>query len=617
MARLFAWLKRVLASPRAHLFPVVAAVALSLPTLGQGISADDYWHKLAFTNAAPGFDVMRNSWWNLFRFFDGDGGRNRWLMEHGLIPWWSDPKVKAIFFRPLSCATHWLDYTLWPDTPVLMHVQSIAWYAALVVVAGWTYRHLFARLGDDTRWIANLGALLYALDYSHGLPVAWIANRNALIAGVFAIAALGAHAVAARSETPGARRRWTGAAAGLLLLGLCSGESALAITAYLAAYTWWLDDRPLRARAMSFLPYVGVTVAWAIVYRAFGFGVKGSGMYIEPVREPVAYATSVVQSLPLLVAAELGAPAPDLYAFLPLRFKVGMLAFAAIFLVWSSFALVRLWRTTPVARVLIGGSILAVLPGCATFVSARLLMIPSFGLIGILAVAFAGLIDDAAWIPRVGSTRKLVRSYVIWSGLGHLVLSPLAFQICAFQMPVMADLVTELGRGVTDAEPMPERVVIVNTPDSLFIAFVLVDTAVHGTPAPEKILSLAAGARDLRLTRESASSLIVDQDDGFYRVATEVIMRKETTVMPKGTTVVLDDVSVEVLDTTSDGVAKRAVFRFKSSLDDPKHYALRTWNGAGLVPFTLPAIGETVVVKGQLPQLKASKPTPPRPSPGR
>lgn len=603
MARFFAWMKRVLASPRALHFAVAMAVLLSLPSITTGISADDYWHKLAFTKEYPDWAVMKNPWWNLFRFFDGDGGRNQWLLEHGITPWWSDPDVRAIFFRPLSCATHALDYRLWPESPVLMHLHSVAWYALLVAVAGWTYRRLFTRLGDGSPWIANLAALLYALDYSHGLPVAWCANRNAVVAGVFAVAALGMHDVAACSESSGARRRAVAIASALLFLGLCAGESALAITAYLAAYTWWLDDRPLRARAISFLPYVGATLVWLAIYRLGGFGVKGSGMYIEPLREPVAYGMSVLQSLPLLVAAELGAPAPDLYTFAPFALKVGMLAFALAFLAWSSFAFVRLWKTTPLARVLLGGSVLAVLPGCATFASARLLVIPSFGLIGVLAVAFAGLVDDAAWIPEGGAARKLVRSYVVWSGLGHLFISPLAFQVSAQQIPIMGDIVRRLAKGMNDADPIPERIVIVNSPDTLFFAFLLIDNAIHYVPAPKKMLSLAAGARDLRVTRDTASSLVVDQDDGFYRVATEVIMRKPTTPMPKGSTVDLDDVQVEVLETTPDGIANRAVFRFREPIDDPKHYAFRAWTGAAMVPFPLPAVGETVVVKGHFVQL--------------
>lgn len=602
MTRLSSWLKRVLSSARAPLGIVVIAVVVSLPTLSHGISADDYWHKLAFTNVAPDWAEMKNPWWDLFRFFDGDV-RNGWLRRTGLAPWWIDPSVRMVLFRPLSCATHLFDYVVWPKTPWLMHAHSIAWYAALAALARWTYGRLFVRMGDGAAWIANLAAVLYVVDYTHGIPVAWLANRNAVVAAVFAIASLGVHDVATLAESRSARARWSALSAILFLLGLFSGESALAVAAYLAVHALWLDPRPMKDRVVSLLPHVAAAIGWVIAYRSGGYGAVGSGMYIEPLREPLLYLWSVAQCLPLLVASELGGPPPDLYVFSPSPVKAAMLVVAIVFLAWASPTLVRLWRSNVVAKALVLGSVLAVLPGCATFPSGRLLMIPSFGLMGIVAIALAGRMEDATWIPERGGPRTLVRSFAWWVGFGHLFFCPLALQVSSMQMPIMADVVHRLAEGMPTTAPVPERVVIVNAPDPLFVSFVLAETKMGAKTSPDRMLILAAGQRDLIVTRESASTIVVEQDNGFYRVGTEVILRKAQTPMPAGSRVDLGDVDVEVRETMADGVPMRAAFHFAASPDEPSKYAFRRWDGKGLVPFPLPAIGESTSVKGQMMQL--------------
>ena len=80
-----------------------------------------------------------------------------------------------MFWRPLTAATHWADYQLWPDHPALMHLQNAAWFCALVAALFGLYRRI---LGPG--WIAALAALLYAVKAQFFGPVAWIACRNGL-----------------------------------------------------------------------------------------------------------------------------------------------------------------------------------------------------------------------------------------------------------------------------------------------------------------------------------------------------------------------------------------------------------------------------------------------------
>jgi hypothetical protein len=221
---------------------VLLAVLVALPSLAGGLAVDDHWHKIMLSHD-PAWRSVTKSWYELFTFYDGDPERTHRILDIGLSPWWTDPELRLAFFRPVTAATHAADYALWPTHPWIMHVHSMVWFAALVAVAGWTYRRLLPG------WAGSLAGLLYALDHNHGIPVAWIANRNSLVAGVFAIAALGAHDVAVREKRAAAR--WTLGSALLLALALASGESALAVGGYLVAYALFLDERPWADKVVS------------------------------------------------------------------------------------------------------------------------------------------------------------------------------------------------------------------------------------------------------------------------------------------------------------------------------------------------------------------------------
>jgi hypothetical protein len=615
LQRLRSWL----GAPRAPLGVVVIAVLIALPSLGNGLASDDHWHKINLTRD-PAWSSIAKPWYRLFTFFDGDPARTHRVVDYGIAPWWSDLDIVASFFRPVTAATHLLDYTLWPSHPWLMHAHSIAWYAALVAAAAWTYRRLLARPADQSStWVAGLAALLYAFDHTHGIPVGWVANRNALVAGFFALASLVAHDVATRGPAhdaassadagEGARPRlaWSFGSAILFLLGLGSGEGALAVAGYFVAHAVFLDARAWRERIASFVPHGVAFVVWFVAYRGGGFGVRGSGMYVEPLREPVAFGTALLKHAPMLVASELGAPTPDLYTFLPLAAKVGFVVGALLFLAWSATAVIRVWRIDPVARFFLAGGVLATLPACATFPSGRLLVVPGFGLIGFVAIVAAGVVDGASWVPALGWRRRLARSFGIWALVGHLFVAPLALQIGMQQLVVLNHIIARLGADLPSAPtPTLKRVVFMNAPDTVFAPYFLLGRSAGGDAAPARLparlLCIAGGARTVDLRRTDEHTVVAHVSGGFYRTGTELVTRSESVPMPVGTTLVLSDVTVEVLETARDGVPTLVAFRFDESADADA-YLWQRWQGSRLVTVAPPAVGEHVTIAGQIAEL--------------
>ena len=605
-------LKSWLASQRAPRAIVLVAVLITLPSLGNGLAADDHFHKLTLTRD-PEWRLLVEPWYELFTFYDGDPARTMRITDIGLSPWWTNPSITLAFFRPVSAATHFLDYELWPSHPWLMHLHSILWYAALVAAAGWLYRRVLVRAGAPSRlWVANLAALLYALDHTHGVPVGWVANRNAIVAGAFGLAALAAHDVAVRgADGQGEGRRpavWTAASAVLFALALGGGEGALGAIGYFVAHALFLDARTWRRRIASLLPHAVIGAAWVVVYRAGNFGARGSGLYVEPFREPITFAAAIAKHGPLLAASELGAPTPDLYTFLPLALKVGLIAVALLFLAWSATAIARLWRSDPVARFFVVGALLATAPSCATFPSGRLMLVAGFGLLGRVAMTGAGVIEDAAWVPARGWSRRLPRAFAAWVCGGHLVLSPFVLQLGMIQMVVLNRIIARMGVDLPLApDPRLKRVVFVNAPDGVFAPYVFLGQNVNRddtAPArfPARLLTMATGARTVDLRRVDDHTVVVRVEGGFYRFGTELITRDESVPMPVGSKVVLTDVTIEVLATAPDGVPTEASFRFDESVDSDA-YLWEQWAGPRLVAMHPPPVGEHVTMPGQLVEL--------------
>jgi len=110
--RLTAWL----ASPRAPRVIVLLATLLVLPSLRYGLAADDHFQKIGLTHDSE-WQLLSEPWYRLFTFYDGDPARTFRIMDLGVSPWWTDPTVTLSFFRPVSAATHLLDYRLWPSHP--------------------------------------------------------------------------------------------------------------------------------------------------------------------------------------------------------------------------------------------------------------------------------------------------------------------------------------------------------------------------------------------------------------------------------------------------------------------------------------------------------------------
>jgi hypothetical protein len=413
-ARLQRWLER----PSTGWTCAWLAVVLSLPAIGSHRVFDDFILALGARGSHdPSLAARRFGVLDLFTFTSGIPAENQRLTDLGsMLPWWSDPHLKVSFFRPLSALTHLLDQLLWPDRVWLQYVHSLLWLGLLVAVVARLYRAL-----GGSPAIAGLAAVAYAVDDAHGSAVAWLCNRNGLVAAVFGALALLAHNEW-RSHQQG--RRWPAVLASIsLLAGLLAGESALATCAYLFAYAAVFEQGALRRRAASLLPYAGVTMAWAVAYKMAGYGARHSGVYIDPIADAGRFLAELPAHATALLGAVFGPIPADVVLFDAGGERRGLIA-AAITLALIGYVLVPVLRRDRQARFWALGMLLATLPASACYPTDRLLLFVGIGAMALVARIVAGAFDNQPAPSRTPRSARLRYSLALALGFVHLVLAP-------------------------------------------------------------------------------------------------------------------------------------------------------------------------------------------------
>jgi hypothetical protein len=565
-----AWLD----GPRPWRWAALIGFLALLPALGIGLNADDHLLR-ANLSRDPRFPELHTAPWDAFHFYPR-GFDAIDAIERGFGPWWTHPDMHAHHMRPLTSLTHWAELRLWPDQPWLMHLHSALWYAAVCAVVAALYRKLLPG------WAAGLAALFYAVDYSHGTTAAWIANRNALISGAFGFAALLLH-----------HQRRRGLAAAALALGLAAGETALGACAYLSAHVVCLETGALAARARSLAPYLAVGALWLAFYASGDHGVAGSGMYLDPRGRTAEFLRALPAHAALELGSELGAPGPDMWPVLDTGGRALLLGLAVAALALATLALAPL-RRDPLVRFLALGSVLAVIPVSATFPSARLMLVPGFGLIGLVARAVV------AWREREREPwargRRSLAVFAVVAGGGHLVLAPPLFLFTQQQTALIERWTADLARGLPDDPALAsKRLVMVNPPDPLLTLYLRPKLASDGRVVPAGAYLLGLGTHALEVERVDARTLLVRDPSGFYDDGFSALVRPPDAAMPPGTRVVAPSVTAEVVEAAASGVPTAVRFTFVVPLEDPSLF-WTAWDGATLVPFAPPPVGARVAL---------------------
>jgi hypothetical protein len=592
---------------------VILALLLTAPALSTGLVADDLFHELML-RPDPGIQGIVHRPFDLFAFATGDAAANHQLMDEGVFPWWADPTVALSFWRPLTCFTHLLDHWLWAQSTVLMHLQSLVWFALVLLGVACVYRRLLV-----PPWVAGLALLLYAVDDARAPAVAWVANRNALVSMALATPALVFHDRWRRNSDR--RARWLGPV--MLALGLLGGETAFAVAGYLVAYAACLDRGQVRERLLSLVPYALVVLAWRLLYAWTGHGVAGSGVYLDLARDPVGFVYAAAVRLPLLLSAALVGPWADLWEPLGLwapGLKPWVLGWSVLVVALVAFVVLPVAKKDPVTRFFAVGCVLASIPMCSTFVHDRLLMVPCLGSMAVVACVLASWIEAprsrllgkgpskgpsypplaSAAGPSPSALTRLVRTAVVGVlAVVHLIVGPLLAPVRAYAAvgesgPLLKHAYDSIP---SDAGIAQRTVVLVNPPFDPFASYFPLSRQAEKRPRPEHLRWLATGATPLRIERTDEQTLLIEAKRGWLSTTSERMLRNPDTAPAQvGDVVNLSDVSFEVTHVI-DRRPHAIRVRFGMPLGDSRLLWLQ-WDRdtRGYIPFLPPPVGSSVEV---------------------
>lgn len=565
---------------------LVAGLLLFVPSLWVGFLLDDFYYLGAIEGRFPEYNTQRS----LFPFFINDEEATRDIARRGGYPWWIDERVRGETFRPLSDLLIRADYSLSGKEPVWYHVHSLFWWAVTLIACGL----LLTRALPGA--VGTLALLLFALDDVHVMPVAWIANRNALVAMAPMLLALWAWI---RWCEDGWRPGRLLAPLGIVI-GMAGSELGVAALAYFIAYA--LVGAPadgFRRRVASLTPAVVLGAAYAWLYRLLGYGSAGSGIYHDPLRDPAGFWAAVSTGIPALLASGIAGFSADFWfaapSLRPVQILVGCAAIIGLLGVlracWSR------WEesTRRGLRWLLLGSALSLMPASGVFPSDRMLLVPGLGLSAALAAVLV-------YAYRSWSVRR--RGWLLAAGgflaVVHLLLAPLL-------AIAMQTLIIKHGREALQIAASPvvagaagRETILIFAPDHVVSLYLprIIDYLEEPAPRSWRPLSIAPYDHRLRRTGPRTLELEVAQGGVLLRSVFEELYRNPEYPLTPGTVIDRGIIRAQILATNDRGPA-RVAFHFDRDLSDPSLYFL-VWQNGSLRVADLPQVGQDVLLRRTL-----------------
>ena len=615
-ARVLDWLNRLLSHRQLPVFLAIGAILVMLPALKTGLFWDDLlqravelrpdqlpprMHETGNPVDSGSFSTVLH---DLFGF-SRDSQNLALIKNYGTLPWWTPDNFRFALWRPVTAFTHWLDYRLYPDSPVLMHAHNIAWFAASVFLVTMVYRKLMG-----AGWAAGLAALLFLLDSNTYFPVMFVANRGFMLSLFFGLLCLYEH-----HQWRSARSRsgcvWS---ALFLALSLFADEGGASTFAFILAYALVLEPGSLRNRALTVLPSILIIVLWRTVYTLSGFGVFHMGIYVDPANEPLRFAGKLVPQALVLLGGQLAGVAPDvLFAVNPLLQPKVTAFFCATTVVALGVFLPWVHRDKT-AAFWFAVMVLAAIPAATVTPMSKNLGFVAVGAYGLIASFVAGLITRLNPFPEWLACRILAWIACVLLLLVHV---PGAILGRIATVKVTAHLRDGANR-LCDVGDWPnlenQNVIVVNPPTALAVCFSPFYKAYHHQALPRTLRSLVPGCTGFDVQRTDDKTLMIQSQgpDIFFcenmgPIGGAYICRAGNLLLgdpkcKKGDRCVLDGLTVEVLELGASGLPSRVAFRFDTSLDSPDFHWLQfdirmaVASSQPYQPFKVPAIGQSVTL---------------------
>jgi hypothetical protein len=603
-------------------FPFIAVVfglLLTFSSIWSGWFTDDYWHRIGYSDS-PKIEEIFGDYsltrltgpMRAYSFLKGEEEKVNFAKNQGMMPWWTDSKSHICLWRPIAGLLLDVDYSFWPQTPGLMHLHSLIWFAGLIFAVSILFKNIMGAV-----WAAGLAALLFAIDDSHAWPVVFLANRHTLLAVFFGALSIWSFDHWRKKD----QWQWRIAYIMTFTLSILSSEGGIAVLAFYMSYLLFLDKKCISSKIRALVPIILIIVIWRVVYNVLGYGAIGNELYIDPVREPIIFISTVMVRLPILVLGLVGLPPSMIY--MALSGQGAVVYSITTYLILISLAIITfpLWKKCSISHFWGCAMILACIPLCSALPGNRNLGLPSIGALGLIAQLCYNFIQQQCILIK-----SSFRRFTIWSLLGfgfviHLIIYPAILCGTPFAFKMLQQGINHILKfSEWDEQIESKDAIFVNTPNSLLFSFCIPFRILNDLPVPKHIRILSPGREPVQIKRIDEQILSVIPDLGFVppvsvtskknptllnyinpknadRRFERIILRRDT-AFHVGQQVNLDGVRIEVVSITEDKRPLEVRYTFECLLEDETlvwyFWDMKHWKFA---PFTLPEIGETMVVQ--------------------
>lgn len=580
-------LRSIFANPKLPIMLMVLVFILLLPILVASLNPVDYAQMSKFVQKK---DKTPYSIAGMYSFFNNkvDVINNKKDISTFLPAWWCEKNIRINFWRPLSEITHAFDMLMWPKSSMMMHLHTILWFVCMVGIIAVCYRRIMG-IG----WPAGLAAFLYAIDDAHGTAIVWWSNRHVIIATIFSVLAIIVHDKWRKDGwKPGAVIGPT-----CLIIGLLFGEAGIGIVGYILAYALYIDKSKIIKKMIAILPYGVIAVAWWIVYKYLGYGVSGSGVYIDPGQYPIFFIKSIFERFPILFMGQMAMPPSQTYMYLP-KSEANILWYCAfVFFVFTMALFIPLLRRNQKAKFWLLGMVIAQMIICAGSIENRNLFFVGLGAMGLLSLFISGWFDRSNWVTVTTRWQCLYKNMNLFFITVHVVLAlillPLSGVIMDKDMDNYARKPSK--NSILDYHSGTEQIILLNFPKGdRYIVLQMIQRKINKTPTtPLKLLS--SGNVPIKIVRLSNQAIEVHPYGGFMVQLYDTFFRSPTNPMKIGQKVTMGKLTAEVLSLTSDKRPEKVKFSGNISLDDP-YFKFIQWDEGEYKKLSLPAVGETLIV---------------------
>lgn len=529
-----------LKKPNAPIFILLVLIALYFPFMAIGLIVDDFYHFAMINNSAITQLTEASSLYGFFHFVDTDVQRTQFLIDQGLIPWWTADNFKFVFFRPLTELSLFIDYSLFASNTYLMHLHSILWK----FLAAASVFYCTMQITKD-RALSTLCTLLFAVDATHAITVGWLANRSALMAAAFGLLAVAFYLKALDNSRP---IKYLIASMATMALALACGEIGVSFVAIMFCFAFLPRERPIYSRLILFSGPLALTLIYLAIYVSQGYGAGGDALlYSSPFALDSGFWQQLLFRVPALMIGSLGLLPADLYGATFSLSPGAVLAITGLI-----FLLLCYWheiRTNRLIQVSLAALVFCCIPVAAKMPSDRNLFVATYPTCLFLAVILKKAISHDWSAAGLRLAFKKYTAAILF--LIHIVLSAALHPMYAYSLHSMSD------DSIRIYQSLPEDIegktlVFVDTP---FAPACLATPVVSylQRPLPAHTIWLSNNYKGSEINIDSSGSLTLTVPQGLLSNGDDTLFRSpQKAPLYQGEKIELPSLTIEIDAVTPD-----------------------------------------------------------------